>query len=143
MKILLITDGACKGNPGVGGWAFILQAVSLAEVVKKEVCLSGSEEEITTNNRMELMAVIQGLQTLTKDGVAVWLVTDSAYVAGILAGNKAKKNKDLVNQLRLLAVKHQITVQKVQGHTGHQLNERVDQMASEAAEKAQQVLTMA
>lgn len=143
MKIVLITDGACKGNPGAGGWAYILQAVSLAGMVMKEVCLSGSIEEITTNNRMELIAVIQGLKALNKDGVPIELVIDSTYVAGILAGNKAKKNRDLVNQLRLLAVKHQITVHKVQGHKGHVLNERVDQMASEAAEKAKFALTMA
>lgn len=133
MKFNLVTDGACKGNPGWGGWAYILQAVRADGSVAKEAVDSGTATDITTNNRMELTAVIAGLEALTKDGVAIELLTDSAYVAGLLNGNKAKKNQDLVNRLRLLTAKHSVEVALVRGHQGHNLNERVDRLAQAAA----------
>lgn len=138
MKYILVTDGACKGNPGAGGWAYLLQAVREDGSIAKTSVSSGYVAEFTTNNRMELTAVIEGLKALTKDGVTLELITDSTYVAGILAGDKAKKNRDLVNTLRLLAAKHHVFVIVVPGHAGHPLNEQVDTLASAAALTAKQ-----
>jgi len=84
--------------------------------------------DATTNNRMELTAVLTGLQAL-KRPCAVTVVTDSQYVAAILGDGQAKANRDLVQQVRAAAARHEITVQRVAGHSGHALNERCDRLA--------------
>jgi ribonuclease HI len=135
-KIKIYTDGACKGNPGVGGWGALLIAGSRA----KE--LFGGERD-TTNNRMELMGVIQALQAL-KRPCEISLYTDSQYVLkGItewIDGWKAKgwktaskapvKNVDLWQQLDQARQLHKIEWIWVRGHTGDAGNERADQLAN-------------
>ena len=132
----LYTDGACSGNPGPGGWGAILEC----EGHRKE--LSGGEAS-TTNNRMELTAVIEGLSAL-KFGCAVTLVSDSKYVIDAITKGwvyswkakgwrKADKspalNVDLWEKLLPQLERHQMTYQWVKGHAGHPENERCDQMA--------------
>jgi ribonuclease HI len=124
-NVFLYTDGSCLGNPGPGGYAAILQAGNHEKV------LTGGEPH-TTNNRMELKAVIVGLAAL-KRNCQVTVVTDSQYVATILNGGKAKANRDLVQRLRALAVQHSLMVQVVAGHSGHMFNERCDGLAQAAA----------
>jgi ribonuclease HI len=137
--VSIFTDGACKGNPGKGGWGALLR---MGEVEKE---LSGSERE-TTNNRMELTAAIKGLEAL-KQPCQVTLHTDSRYVLdGITkwvfgwqkkgwktADNKPVKNEDLWRALIASARPHTIEWVWVKGHDGHPENERVDKLASEAA----------
>ncbi len=136
----LFTDGACSGNPGPGGWAFILKHEASGQTKK----LSGSDPE-TTNNRMELMGVIQGLAILKRQ-CSVDLYTDSQYVAkGITEymkgwksrgwqrkeGQKLKpvKNVELWQRLDELLQNHEIRVHYVRGHSGHTENEECDRMA--------------
>ena len=140
-KIEIYTDGACKGNPGVGGWGALL----VAGEKEKELC--GGEKE-TTNNRMELMAVIQALGAL-KRPCHITLHTDSQYVLkGItewITGWKAKgwktaakapvKNVDLWQALDAAQSTHKIEWRWVRGHTGHHGNERADQLANRGVEK--------
>jgi ribonuclease HI len=143
--VKLFTDGACKGNPGPGGWGCILRHPGSG----KEKELSGGERA-TTNNRMEMQAVIEGLKQLTRR-TRVEVVTDSAYVANgcesWMKGWKANgwrrkeggKFKPVVNvelwqQLDQLLAKHQVTFTRVKGHSGHPENERCDQLAVAAAE---------
>ena len=137
--VQIFTDGACKGNPGKGGWGTLLR---MGEVEKE---LSGSERE-TTNNRMELMAAIKGLEAL-KQPCQITLHTDSRYVLdGITkwvfgwqkkgwktADNKPVKNEDLWRALIAAARPHKIEWVWVKGHDGHPENERVDKLASNAA----------
>jgi ribonuclease HI len=134
----LFTDGACSGNPGPGGWAAILRSGH------HETEIFGGEPQ-TTNNRMELMAVIEGLRKL-KRGVAVAIYTDSRYVmdgaAKWLIGWKAKgwktadkkpvKNEDLWRALDQEMARHQIEWHWVPGHSGHPENERADLLARSA-----------
>ena len=138
MIIQIYTDGACKGNPGPGGWGAILRCND------QEKELKGSESH-TTNNRMELMAAIQGLMALTKP-CEVALYTDSQYLRqGMMSWlaqwkksgwrNSKKepvKNKDLWQQLDALAQRHTIHWHWVKGHSGHPENERADTLANEA-----------
>lgn len=140
-QIQLYTDGACKGNPGPGGWGALLVAGN------KEKELFGGEEN-TTNNRMELMAVIEALSAL-KRPCHVTIHTDSKYVLkGItewLAGWKAKgwktaskapvKNVDLWQALDAAAGRHQIEWRWVKGHSGNNGNERADQLANLGVEE--------
>ena len=138
--VLLYTDGACSGNPGPGGWAYILQHPASGQ--NREA--SGAEPA-TTNNRMELMGAIEGLASL-KRRCRVELVTDSQYVAKGLAewmprwkslGWKRKErgqlkpvsNEDLWRRLDELAARHEVTIAHVLGHSGHPENEACDRMA--------------
>ena len=134
-KVFLYTDGACSGNPGPGGWACLLKYKN----IQKEI--SGGAKE-TTNNQMELMAVIEGLSQLKKP-CEVELFTDSKYVlegatkwldGWIQKGWKKADNKPVLNQelwekLIPLFERHSITWHWVKGHAGHPENERVDTMA--------------
>ena len=124
-QVFLYTDGSCRGNPGPGGYAAILQSGA------HEKTLTGGVPH-TTNNRMELQAVIVGLAAL-KRRCQVTVVTDSQYVATILNGGKARANRDLVQQVRELAADRHLKVQLVAGHSGHEMNERCDALAQAAA----------
>ncbi|MFO0817807.1 MAG: ribonuclease HI [Pirellulales bacterium] len=132
----LYTDGACSGNPGPGGWAFILRHVA----TRKEKELSGAERE-TTNNQMELLAVIRGLEAL-RSPCRVHLFTDSIYVGkgltewlpgwkrrGWKREGKPIKNIELWKRLDELASRHQLKFTHVRGHSGHPENERCDELA--------------
>ena len=135
MSIALFTDGACSGNPGPGGWGAILRT----DGHEKE--LSGGEAA-TTNNRMELMAVIEGLNALKKPS-AVTVFTDSRYVMdGAMtwlanwkkrgwktADKKPVKNEDLWRALDDAMARHTLKWEWVRGHTGHVENERADALA--------------
>lgn len=136
--VLLVTDGACSGNPGPGGWGALLRYRG------QERELFGAEPE-TTNNRMELLAVINGLEAL-KRPVRVRIVTDSQYVMkGITewligwkqrgwktVGRQPVKNVDLWQRLEAALLPHEVEWQWVRGHSGHPDNERVDQLARAA-----------
>jgi ribonuclease HI len=141
MKVEIFCDGACSGNPGVGGWGSVLRYGD------KEKELSGAEEE-TTNNRMELSAAIMALESL-KRPCSVVLTTDSQYLAkGMtewIAGwvrkgwlNSKKEpvlNRDLWERLLVLANTHRIEWRWVRGHNGHPENERCDELARKAIEE--------
>jgi ribonuclease HI len=141
--VRLFTDGACSGNPGPGGWAFILHHPATGQSVEKSAA-----ELDTTNNRMELIGVIEGLSTL-KRPCEVNLVTDSQYVAKGISewmptwkrqGWKRKEGKsfkpvvnvDLWQRLDALLKIHRVRVEHVLGHRGHPENEACDRMAVEA-----------
>ncbi len=141
-KVVLTTDGACLGNPGPGGWGALLRFGD------HEKMLSGGETE-STNNRMELSAVIHGLRAL-KQPCDVKIVTDSKYVMNafvegwfknwerngwMTAAKKPVKNQDLWQELAAEIHKHHIEWKWVKGHAGHEDNERVDVAAREAAER--------
>jgi len=145
-EVQLFADGACSGNPGPGGWAFLLRHPPSG----KELERSGAERE-TTNNRMELIAVIRGLEAL-KRPTTVELVTDSEYVGKGISewlpkwkrngwrrrerGRWAEiKNESLWRQLDALLGKHQIRFTHVRGHSGHPENERCDTLAVAAYQK--------
>ena len=138
-NVEIYTDGACSGNPGVGGWAAIL----IYKNIEKEIY--GSEEE-TTNNRMELTAVIEGLKLL-KEKCNVTIYSDSAYVVNAINNNwlegwvnnnwkKSSKesvaNIDLWQQLILLLKKHPSTFVKVKGHSDNKYNNMCDKLAVSA-----------
>ncbi|MBX3422439.1 MAG: ribonuclease HI [Pirellulaceae bacterium] len=144
-EVYLYTDGACSGNPGPGGWAFILRDIKTG----KELEGSGGERD-STNNRMELMAVIEGLKTLKKS-CQVKLYSDSTYVLqGLrewMAGWKRNgwkrkdgsrrvpvKNVELWQALDQLVQQHQLSYHHVRGHSGHPENERCDELAVAASE---------
>jgi ribonuclease HI len=138
-EVEIATDGACKGNPGPGGWGALIRSGT----TEKE--LSGGEK-LTTNNRMELMAAIEALNAL-KRPCAVTLSTDSRYVMDGLtkwihgwqkngwktADRKPVKNAELWQALLAAAKPHKIDWKWVKGHTGHPDNERADKLASDAA----------
>lgn len=141
-KVVLYTDGACSGNPGVGGWAAILRHGSAEKV------LTGGEEQ-TTNNRMELMGVISGLEAL-KEGCEVEIYSDSAYVVNAFLqdwisywlmsgwrtkGKKPVQNVELWQRLLNVCAKHKITWNKVKGHADNELNNRCDTLAVAEIEK--------
>ena len=137
----IFTDGACRGNPGPGGWGVLLRSG------EREKELYGGAKE-TTNNRMELTAAIEGLTALRRPA-RVTLTTDSQYVRkGITEWitnwkkngwkNSAKKpvaNADLWQQLDALAAQHQIDWRWVKGHSGHPDNERVDALANQGIDE--------
>lgn len=139
--VIIYSDGACKGNPGPGGWAALLQFGDH----EKEI--SGYEDQ-TTNNRMELMAALQALRTLNRPCI-VHFYTDSEYLkngitkwmAGWRARNWRRKggelaNVDLWKALDLAIRPHQITWHWVRGHAGNSANERVDRLATQVILKA-------
>ncbi|TKD53244.1 ribonuclease HI [Sphingomonas baiyangensis] len=135
----IATDGACKGNPGPGGWG------ALIRFGEREKELSGGDP-LTTNNRMELMAAIEGLNALTKP-CRVTLSTDSRYVMDGLtkwihgwrrngwktAARQPVKNAELWQALLAAAAPHRVEWKWVKGHAGHPDNERADKLASDAA----------
>ncbi len=130
MQITIYTDGACdihaENRPG--GWAAILRATDENGKLLKESVISGGEEQ-TTNNRMELRAVIEGLRTLSEPAKAT-LLTDSRYVLDIASGKKKPtRNKALWQEFRAEAHKHAISWSYVAGHSGDELNERCDRLA--------------
>ena len=136
-KVVIYTDGACRGNPGPGGWG----AVLLFGDREREIC---GGELATTNNRMELMAAIQALEALNRD-CKVELHTDSQYVrTGIsewlslwkargwrTMSKGAVKNEDLWRRLDAARLRHDVDWRWVKGHSGHPLNERADALARE------------
>jgi ribonuclease HI len=139
-EVELYSDGACSGNPGPGGWAFILKHPK----THKQLEASGGERE-TTNNRMELTAVVRGLEALKRHS-RVTLFTDSVYVGKGLSEWMAKwkangwrrregtqwkevKNEDLWRELDALAARHELRYVRVAGHSGHPENDRCDELA--------------
>ena len=141
-KVAIFTDGACKGNPGPGGWGVLLR------MGPHEKELSGGEAD-TTNNRMEMTAVIRGLSALIEP-CEVELYSDSKYVLDgitkwvegwkkrgwVTASKKPVRNADLWHKLIDVAARHDVHWNWVKGHAGHPENERVDQLASAEAQKA-------
>ncbi|AQR62207.1 ribonuclease HI [Brevundimonas sp. LM2] len=139
--VIIHTDGACKGNPGPGGWGAIIQ---FGEKAKE---MSGGEP-LTTNNRMELTGAIMALEALTRP-CRIDLHTDSKYVMdGITswihgwkargwktADKKPVKNDDLWKRLDLARARHEVKWHWVKGHAGHALNERADQLANRGIEE--------
>ena len=138
-KVILYTDGACSGNPGVGGWGAILM---YRDAEKR---ISGAEAE-TTNNRMEMTAVIEGLKCL-KEPCAVDIYSDSAYTVNAFqngwlygwmqngykkADNKPVLNEDLWRELAELTKIHKLTFYKVKGHADNEYNNACDKLATDA-----------
>lgn len=138
--VMLFTDGGCSGNPGPGGWAFILRH----DESGKELVASGGEPQ-TTNNRMELTAVVRGLEALKRRS-QVEILTDSVYVGKGLSewlpkwkangwrrregkAWKEIKNEDLWRQLDELLSRHAVSYTPVAGHSGHPENDRCDKLA--------------
>ena len=140
-NIEIFTDGACKGNPGDGGWGAIIR------INDHEELIWGGEKE-TTNNRMEMMAAIKALEYL-KESSALTLTTDSGYVKdGITkwlqnwkkndwktAAKKPVKNKDLWQKLDVQSSRHTISWKWVKGHSGHRENEIADMLANRGVEE--------
>ena len=141
-KVILYTDGACSENPGVGGWAFVLQYKNTQKKV-------AGGELLTTNNRMELKAVIEGLKAL-KEPCDVEVYSDSAYVVNAFQNdwivswqlnnwkNSQKKevlNRDLWEELDRLSQIHKITWVKVKGHADNEYNNRCDELARREVDK--------
>lgn len=140
-KVIIYTDGACKGNPGAGGWGALLQYKDQQKKIY-------GGEPYTTNNRMEMMAAIEALKSL-KRSCQVVLTTDSEYLRkGITqwlenwkrkgwktASNKPVKNADLWQELDAEAQRHQIEWCWVKGHSGHPENELADQLANQGVEE--------
>ncbi|CAC9442515.1 Ribonuclease HI (EC 3.1.26.4) [uncultured Gammaproteobacteria bacterium] len=138
-KIIIYTDGGCRGNPGIGGWGVWLR------YGKREKKLNGSEKD-TTNNRMELMAAIKALEEIKSSDIAIDLYTDSKYVMnGITqwivswkrknwktAAKKPVKNADLWQKLDALNQKHQVNWYWVKGHSGNEGNDIADLLANQA-----------
>ncbi len=147
IEVHLFTDGGCSGNPGPGGWAFLLRHLPSG----KEIEQSGSLED-TTNNQMELLAVIEGFAALQRPCV-IELFTDSSYVGKGMTEWMAKwkkngwkrkerngelvpvKNQELWIRLDEQLQRHRVKYTKVKGHSGHPENDRVDELAVAAYQK--------
>ena len=140
-EVEIFTDGACRGNPGIGGWGALLRYQN------KEKKIYGAEKE-TTNNRMELMAAIQALTSLKKS-CTVSITTDSQYVRRGMtewlknwkardwktSDKKPVKNKDLWQTLDELVIQHHVKWHWVKGHSGHAENELADALANQAIDE--------
>ena len=148
MTIELYTDGACSGNPGPGGWAFVVVEQGIA------IYNTGGSEKHTTNNRMELLGVIRALQALNKP-CQVTIYSDSKYVVDafnqhwvdnwlkknwVKSDKKPVKNVDLWKTLLEAKAPHQVQFVWVKGHDGHPENERCDQLATSAADQPEAYL---
>lgn len=137
--IIMFTDGSSKGNPGPGGWGVVLRCGT--EHYKE---LSGGEP-YTTNNRMELKAVIEGLKAIKRKEAEVHVFSDSSYVVNavekkwlnswMLKGFNGKKNEDLWREFYDIFRRHNVTFHWIKGHAGHPENERCDEMAVAEASK--------
>jgi ribonuclease HI len=138
MSIYIYTDGAAKGNPGNGGYGVVLKS---GQHYKE---MAGGFR-LTTNNRMELLAVIIGLEEIKKDNAIIHVYSDSKYVVEAIEKSwvfnwvkkdfKDKKNKDLWLRFLKIYDKHQVKFHWIKGHAGHPENERCDQLAVAAAEQ--------
>ncbi|MGB5382775.1 MAG: ribonuclease HI [Lutimonas sp.] len=137
----LYTDGACSGNPGKGGYGLILEWVG--KPYRKEF---SEGYRLTTNNRMELLAVIIGLEKLINPGTEIKIFSDSKYVVDAVQKNwlfawekksfKDKKNEDLWRRFLKCYRKHKVSFVWVKGHNNHPQNERCDELAVEASQKS-------
>lgn len=136
--VTIYTDGASRGNPGPGGYGVILMSGNHTKELSQGY-------RLTTNNRMELMAVIAGLEALKKDGMKITIYTDSQYVAKAINEGwlkkwiatqfkGGKKNKDLWMQFNELAQQHAIKFTWVKGHADNPFNNRCDELATQAAD---------
>ena len=140
MRVNVYTDGACSGNPGNGGYGVIMEWVG--KPYMKEL---SEGYRMTTNNRMELLAVIVALEQLKKEGLQVLVFSDSKYVVDsvekgwvfgwVKKGFKDKKNPDLWKRFLRIYKKHQVKFKWIKGHNDHPQNERCDQLAVAAAKK--------
>jgi ribonuclease HI len=136
-QLVIYTDGAARGNPGRGGYGIVM----IWGKVKKEL---SQGFKMTTNNRMELMAVVEALRSLTRTGLDIIIYTDSQYVVNsvekgwlwnwIKIGFKDKKNRDLWEQFIPLYKQHKIRFQWVKGHADNPFNNRCDELATQAAD---------
>ncbi|WIY26484.1 ribonuclease HI [Parasedimentitalea psychrophila] len=140
-ELYAYTDGACSGNPGPGGWGVLLRALDDDGKIAKQRELKGGEPD-TTNNRMELLAAINALESLSRPSTLT-VVTDSAYVKNGVTGwifgwkkngwktsaRKPVKNVDLWMRLDEAQVRHQVTWKWIKGHAGHAENEKADELA--------------
>jgi ribonuclease HI len=136
-QLIVYTDGAARGNPGPGGYGVVLQ---WGPAIKE----ASQGFRLTTNNRMELMAVIEGLKMLTREGLDVVVYSDSSYVVNAVekgwlnnwlrTGFKDKKNPDLWRQYAEVAKKHKIKFVWVKGHADNKWNNRCDELATMAAD---------
>lgn len=137
MKITIYTDGSAKGNPGRGGYGIVLSAGKHYKEISQGF-------RHTTNNRMELLAVIVGLESLKKPGYEVLVVSDSKYVVDAVSKKwvfnwrkknfKGKKNQDLWKRFLKVYPKHNVSFRWIKGHAGHAQNEICDQLAVMASE---------
>ena len=137
-RVQIFTDGACKGNPGVGGWGVLIKSSNYINELK-------GYEQLTTNNRMELIAVIEGIKSIEKNA-NIEITTDSKYVKNGInlwidnwkkngwktSSKKPVKNKELWVDLDKLVQNYNIEWKWVKGHSGHPGNERADQLANAA-----------
>jgi ribonuclease HI len=140
MRVNVYTDGACSGNPGKGGYGIVMEWVG--KPYKKEF---SEGFRLTTNNRMELLAVIVALEQLKKEGMQVLIFSDSKYVVDsvekgwvfswVKKGFKDKKNPDLWRRFLKIYQKHQVKFKWIKGHNDHPQNERCDELAVKAAKK--------
>ena len=140
MKVNVYTDGACSGNPGKGGYGIIMEWVGQPYI--KEF---SEGFRLTTNNRMELLAVIVALEQLKKEGIEVMIYSDSKYVVDsvekgwvfnwLKKGLKDKKNADLWRRFLKVYKKHKVKFHWIRGHNEHPQNERCDQLAVKAAQR--------
>jgi ribonuclease HI len=146
--IVAFTDGGCRGNPGIGAWAFTLVDTKTRKALER----AGGQAE-TTNNRMEMCAVIEALRAVKKRELSVLVMSDSKYLIGCctewMAGWKAKgwkrkgdplKNLDLLQELDQLLAARRVQFRWVQGHSGHPGNEHVDRLANEAMDRIERRL---
>jgi len=146
MSVHIYTDGACSGNPGKGGYGIVMEWVGSPDRGSRLYRKEFSEGyRKTTNNRMELLAVIVALEQLKRDGVEVTVFSDSKYVVDsvmkgwvfgwVKKGFKDKKNADLWRRFLKVYAKHKVNFQWVKGHNNHLQNERCDQLAVKASQK--------